>query len=970
MVLLMVDNENGKVGKVSGNIRVDPSTQEEHEDDTDDIFHLWVEELPNDDEFNDDIAEEVQKWKDIVTSTGCDPARLVIHVVGASHLDMAYKWRYEQTMKKAARTLAKAIRHARAVPGFKFATSSPQIMAWVKEQDPDLYADVQDFVKNGSIELVGGSWIEADCNMPSGEAFVRQRLLGMKLYRDEFGMLPEAEWYPDTFGYNAGLPQIFARSGARYFLTSKMTWCTTNDFPLVHFWWESPDGSRILVTSARTGVNVFSDFPRYGKFRKLPKAGTMPKWNYEDEFSELVASLDDGAWVTPVAVFTGKGDGGHGPTHQEVGSLLGFMNASKKLGLDMRWSSVHGYFKDVERVADSLLTWNDELYLEYHQGTFTTHPAIKRQNRRLECLLQAVETVATLTHVVDTSYEYPYDLLENAWKKVLLNQFHDVLPGSIIPEVLDDLVDSWDEVDANDCAVIDHALARFETGVEDNIQIFNPLLIGRDARVFIPATTTPPGEHPGADGQQSLPPAILAVRNEDSVITCPCQPVAAELEDLADHRPAGWWTVLTLPPLGIVSGRLTIAQDADGDHASDGIHVEAGETPCIDNGITRVELDARTGAITRLFSSDVNDGNNLLAGDENGLTIGFQDDDPEYPAWNLKENYWDFPRNYAQDDNVSIMIENEGDVFATLRVEKNLGVSIVRQAITLFKNDPAVYLYWHADWQEKNTMLKVTFTPETASLYSTSDQMYCAIKRKTNPETSGDKGRIEKPMQQYVDVSTPDNAWGIALLNEGKHGYDTLDGKLRLTMHKSSLYPEPAAYAWVHLERYERKSRDGSSVPTHSGLGLVSCRYALYPHMGGALASSSGTPTGQVKLVAEGFNQPAVVHVAGTIDPATALPVPDLAFTFPPNVLVTALKMREWERSSTIILRVAEITGNDTENVSVGVPSCIATRIATVEEMDLLERGIAMPDPWDVFSGKITFHVAPFEIKTFGLHLK
>jgi alpha-mannosidase len=325
-----------KIGKVSGNLRIDPSTLEEREEDTDDIMRLWVEELAKDKEFLADVTEEMAKWKDIIASTGCDPGKITVHMVGESHLDMAYKWRYEQTIKKAKRTLTKAIKHAKNVPGFRFAVSSPQIMAWLKESYPEFYIDVKEFVKKGSIELVGGSWVEADCNMPSGEAFVRQRLHGMMLYRDEFGRLPEAEWFPDTFGYNAGLPQILAKSGTKYFLTSKMTWNATNEFPLTHFWWASPDGSKVLVTSSRTGVNLFAQFSRYGIYRRMPKAGTKTTWTYEDEFADLVRCLDNSSWVPAIGLFMGKGDGGHGPTHQEVGSMIAFAKTSASAGMHVK----------------------------------------------------------------------------------------------------------------------------------------------------------------------------------------------------------------------------------------------------------------------------------------------------------------------------------------------------------------------------------------------------------------------------------------------------------------------------------------------------------------------------------------------------------------------------------------------------------------------------------------------------------
>lgn len=966
------------IGKVSGNVRIDPDTVEEHEDDTDEQLHLWVEELANDKDFINDVAEEIRIWKQKIAEAGCNPEQLVIHMAGESHLDMAYKWRYAQTIKKARRTLAKAMKHARIVPGFTFAVSSPQIMAWMKEHYPEFYADVKEFIKKGNIEPVGGSWVEADCNMPSGEAFVRQRLHGMKLYREEFGKLPEAEWFPDTFGYNAGLPQILAKSGVKYFLTAKMTWCATNDFPLTHFWWASPDGSKVLVTSSRTGTSLFGQFPRYGIYRRLPKPGAKKTWSYDDEFADLIASLDNNAWVKPVALFMGKGDGGHGPTHQEVGSMIAFTKACPREGVNLKWSSVHGYFKDVEQQGPGLLTWKDELYLEYHQGTLTTHPAIKRWNRKLECVLQAAEIAATMAHLSDYRYEYPGDMLGKAWRKVLLNQFHDVLPGSCIPEVLDDLVEIWPEIDQTGMNILDDALPSLATQGDGAglVHVFNPIAEARTTRLFIPVTAAGKGKKLPAG--TAPPAATFDVELDGKSTSHLCQPIAPEPDSLEDPRPAGWWVVLPLPALGVITGRLVIGEPASKPAAAAAIHVEAGTRPCIDNGITRVELDPRTGAIVKLASKGVNGGKNLVTGDDTALTIGYDDDDSEYQAWNVKENYWDFPKNYPQDKNVSITIDSQGPVLASLRVDKTLGISKLSTTIALFKDDPAVHLFWHVDWQEKGVMLKLRVSTATGAVHSISDQMYCAVARKTRPTTSGDKARVENPMQKYVDVSTPGNTWGLTLLNEGKHGYDTRDGKLHLTMQKSALYPDTTSRTWAFMEREERKNRDGTAVPTNVGIGPASCRFALVPHDGGALVTKDGKPTGQAKHLAEAYNhapiaRPAVVkkRASSKAFPAPAsAPLSSMAFGAPANVLVSAIKMREWEPTDTVILRVAEIAGAQTRQAIITMPRPFASRFARIEEMDLLERPLETTCGYDKEKGELSIDLAPFEVKTFGLHVK
>jgi alpha-mannosidase len=240
-------------------------------------------------------------------------------------------------------------------------------------------------------------------------------------------------------------------------------------------------------------------------------------------------------------------------------------------------------------------------------------------------------------------------------------------------------------------------------------------------------------------------------------------------------------------------------------------------------------------------------------------------------------------------------------------------------------------------------------------------------------------------MQKYVDVSAPDNAWGIALLNEGKYGYDTRDGKLRLTMQKSALYPDTTTRTWAFMEREERKLRDGTTVPTNVGIGPVSCRFALFPHEGGALVSSAGVPTGRVKDEAESYNHVPIVRSLsnsstrslkgkkskdGSRLDARAIPVSDLGFQTPPGLLVTAVKMREWEQTDTVILRVAEVAGFLVERGEIAIPLALVPRIASIEEMDLLERVSDVRVKWNKGTGVLEVSFAPFEVKTFGINIK
>ncbi|MFX0100400.1 MAG: alpha-mannosidase [Candidatus Hodarchaeota archaeon] len=951
------------IGKISGNFRIDPDTMEEEEADTPDQLHLWLEEVVEDEDFYEDIVDMVQDWEEQIKGEKIDPATINVHMTGESHLDMAFRWRYEQTIKKANRTLTKAVLHSGMFPEFRYISSNAQVMAWTKEFYPELYEKVKECVKRGQIIPIGGSWVEADCMMPSGEAFVRQRLHGMKLYKDEFGpeFMPKLEWYPDTFGYSVGLPQILKKSGAEYFLTSKLDWNARgsgNDIPFVHFWWKSPDGTSILSCNSRTNMKLFGTIKRYWKYRHLLKEGAKKNYDYTDGFEKVAEALDPSAWATPASLFMGKGDGGHGPQHREVAEMLAYAKTNDRTKMNFFWSTPNDYFKEVSKFSDRLPTWEDELYLEFHRGTFSVHPEIKRYNRKHECLLQAAETLVTFVSLFDTDFVYPYEALEAAWRLVLLNQFHDVLPGSCIVEVMDDLVEAWPGIEFIADEILEKAFSKIKHKTGSSIFIYNPLPWARKDRLFIPVIAMHKDVVLDKSGK---PPSAKLIVDTDEFT---CQPVAAEPEDLLDNRPAGWWTIIELPAYGILDARIKIV-----DFEDLGIAVQAGQSPMISNGICTVKLDSVTGGISALKVNDINGGNNLLKGVENNLVVGFEEDElDQYQAWDLKKEYWNFPLNYPNDKDVKIEVFDQGSIFASLIVKRTVGDSPTMQIIRLFKDDPRVHCYWYSDWQEKSITLKLGVSTTTGAEVSTSDQMYCAIERKTNPETKADKARYEKTMQKYVDLSTPDNTWGIALLNEGKYAYDTEGDQLRFTIHRSPLYPPPNPIAWVVQEREERKQRDGTEPPRYAGLGPSSCRYAFLPHEGGTLVTRGGKPSSFVKKSAEEYNYPFIVKSVSK--GYKAFDYPSMIFETPENVLITALKMKEWERDYSIILRISEICGQDIPEARIVLPEVLLDRVASIRAVDLLERASTKEFSWNSKKNLVSLHLGKFEICTFELELK
>ena len=335
-------------------------------------------------------------------------SEFVYSAIGHGHLDLAWMWPMRETMRKAARTMSIALNHIEQYDGFRFGTSQPQQLQWIKDQHPALFKRTKQAVANGSIELQGGFWVECDCNISSGESLIRQAIYGKRFMQKEFGKQMCMCWLPDAFGFNGNLPQILRGCGMEYFSTIKLTWNQTYNFPYRSFWWEGVDGTRVLV--------------------HMPPEGTYNSTAGPHALLQGVEKYTERALNTALLVF-GSGDGGGGPneSHLELirreGDISGLPRVQMEHAID---------FFDRLKEKQIENVWKGELYLDVHQGTYTTQSETKRHNRLMERLLHEAEALAAL-HA--DAIPYPYDEFETLWKETLLYQFHDILPGSSIGRV-------------------------------------------------------------------------------------------------------------------------------------------------------------------------------------------------------------------------------------------------------------------------------------------------------------------------------------------------------------------------------------------------------------------------------------------------------------------------------------------------------------------------------------------------------
>ncbi|MDF2145533.1 glycoside hydrolase family 38 C-terminal domain-containing protein [Knoellia sp. p5-6-4] len=352
-----------------------------------------------------------------------DPARASAHrisAVGHAHIDSAWLWPVRETVRKVARTCSNVVSLMDSHPELVYAMSSAQQFAWLKEHRPEVWAGVVERVREGRFVPVGGMWVESDTNMPGGEALARQLNHGKRFFRDELGIETREVWLPDSFGYTAALPQLIALSGSQWFLTQKISWNTTNRFPHHSFRWEGLDGTRI--------------------FTHFPPADTYGSEVSGAEVAHAACNFSDKGAATRSLLPFGWGDGGGGPTREMLARAARLRDLDGSARVEVERPDA--FFEKAEAEYPDAPVWVGELYLEMHRGTYTSQAKTKQGNRRSEHLLREAELWAA-TAAVRTGAAYPSADLDRIWKAVLLNQFHDILPGSSIGWVHREAVETY-----------------------------------------------------------------------------------------------------------------------------------------------------------------------------------------------------------------------------------------------------------------------------------------------------------------------------------------------------------------------------------------------------------------------------------------------------------------------------------------------------------------------------------------------
>ncbi|MEM6337428.1 MAG: hypothetical protein AAF752_12735, partial [Bacteroidota bacterium] len=401
-------------------------------------------------------AETLKEGTEWLRSSGHAPEPAEVFLAGNSHIDVVWLWTLAETRQKMGRTTATALRYMDELPDYRFGQSQAQLYAYLREDFPKLFERVQERVEDGRWEILGGAWVEPDCNITGGESLVRQLLYGQQFWREHFEFESDLMWLPDTFGYASAMPQILQKSGIDTFVTQKLTWSETNQLPHGHFEWEGIDGSRIRCI-----------FPQVYVARTYPEEIRR----FYDRYPSKEVS-------TSFLFLYGYGDGGGGPVREDVelGRRLADAPGFPRCRLSRVDEAIEAIRANAdataERYGQPLPVWKGELYLEFHRGTLTTHAEVKRRNRHGELLLRAAEIRSSLACLMGKS-AYPAPELKAAWKSLLLNQFHDILPGTSIPEAYPEVHATYTEIEQLGGALLDAACEAVTEADEGAITVFN-----------------------------------------------------------------------------------------------------------------------------------------------------------------------------------------------------------------------------------------------------------------------------------------------------------------------------------------------------------------------------------------------------------------------------------------------------------------------------------------------------------------
>lgn len=691
-------------------------------------------------------------YEDLAGSNGA-----IATCIGHTHIDVAWLWTVAQTREKTARSFSTVLKLMEEYPQYKFMSSQPQLYVFLKERYPEVYAQLKRRVEEGRWEPEGGMWLEADCNLTSGESLVRQFLYGKRFFQEEFGVDSKILWLPDVFGYSGALPQIMKKCGVDYFMTTKLSWNQVNEIPADTLRWRGIDGTEVLahfITTLGIGQPVENFFTTYnGMLHPDAVLGSWERYQNKDLNRDVLIAY-------------GYGDGGGGPTREMLETHLRMEKGLQ--GLPRTRQAFAGqYFRELEdRVWDDprLPVWEGEFYFEYHRGTYTSMARNKRSNRKSEFLLMDLELFSVLA---GKKVSYPREELERLWKLVLLNQFHDTLPGSAIREVYEDTKREYAQLQEEGESLLHCRAQSLVQEAPGTVTLFNTTGFARDDVVCLGAFSGGALE----DGEGRRFPVQQTEEGAVAFVT---------------GLPAKGWKTFRAAEAGETASPFTWEENRL-------------ETP-----FYTVEL-AEDGTFARLydkeFAREV-----LQEGACGNALVAFEDKPMHYDNWDVDAYYRE--KSWALEDVSSLRWTERGPVRATLEIQRRYGDSFLRQKVRFYADSRRIDFETYVDWHEDQQLLKVLFPLEIHTDEASFDIQFGNVKRKVHRNTSWEKARFESCGQRWADLS--EGRYGVSLLNDCKYGHSVEDGVLALSLIKCGREPNPQADREEHFFTYSLYPHQGS----------------------------------------------------------------------------------------------------------------------------------------------------------------
>lgn len=675
-----------------------------------------------------------------------------VTAIGHTHIDVAWLWRLKHTREKAARSFSTVLRLMEQYPAYIFLQTQPQLYEYVKEDYPELYKKIKDKIKENKWEIEGAMWLESDSNIPSGESLVRQILYGKQFMKKEFDVESKYLWLPDVFGYSWALPQILKKSGIELFMTTKISWNQYNRMPHDTFIWKGIDGSEILTHFITTPDPNNSEGPFFYTYNGVIEPYTV-KGIYDGYRDKNINKN--------MLLAYGYGDGGGGVNRDMLESI-------SKIDLipgvpHIQTGKAGEYFEELKCTFNNtdqyVHTWDGELYLEYHRGTYTSQAYNKKMNRKLELKYKQSELKTVFDKVILGDSDQ-YRSLYHGWKILLRNQFHDIIPGSSIEEVYED-----SKADYKNCELIADAV--LYDPHTDSLNILNDSNWNREHQLLNVTKWVSEVTHSVVIREKHLP---IIESNHQKIVLLPDLPPSSV-------------TTLVFSDEKIASENERLGKKIT-------IRDNMIETPYYS-----IKLND-FGWIESLFDKEYS--REVIESDKFGNQLIVYEDKPmNWDAWDIDIfNFEKFEILKAS----TVKIVEENVLYSKIEFTYEYGCSTIKQYLLLYADNRRLDFLTDVDWHEKQKLLRCKFDVNILAKYATYDIQFGNVSRPNNWNTSWDWARFESVGHQWADLSQ--NDYGVALLNDCKYGYAIKDKSMQLSLLKSAIYPDTHADEGKHTFTY------------------------------------------------------------------------------------------------------------------------------------------------------------------------